>query len=92
MLTISGWIYAQPPADSMIEGYRLVEVASVADAMEQLYGQRAHMSHDMRPVFKTKFAGRAVTVLLKKRSTRTGRKLPRECWMRLTPPVPARST
>jgi hypothetical protein len=45
----------QPPAgDPIIEGFRLVEVASVADAMEQLYGQRAHMSHDMRPVFKTK--------------------------------------
>jgi len=27
-------------------GFRLVEVASVADAIEQLYGQRAHMSHE----------------------------------------------
>ena len=40
---------ADPTLQSLIDGFRLVEVASVADAMEQLYGQRAHMSHDMRP-------------------------------------------
>ena len=28
---------------------RTVEVASVSDAMEQLYAERAYMSHDMRP-------------------------------------------
>ena len=39
-----------PAADELIEGFRLVEAASVADAMEQLYGKRAYMSHDMRPV------------------------------------------
>lgn len=50
----------------------MVEVASVADAMEQLYGQRAYMSHDMRPLFKTKFAGPAVTVLLKKEEHKEG--------------------
>jgi regulator of RNase E activity RraA len=74
-LAAAGWIYAQAPsADALIEGYRLVEVASVADAMEQLYGQRAHMAHDMRPVFKTKFAGRAVTVMLKKEEHKDGAK------------------
>src|SRR6185437_7686764 len=52
--------------ENLIEGFRLVEVASVADAMEQLYGKRAYMSHDMRPLAATKFAGPAVTVLLKK--------------------------
>lgn len=62
----------QPSADPLIEGFRLVEVASVADAMEQLYGQRAHMSHDMRPVFKTKFAGPAWTVQLKKEEHKEG--------------------
>jgi regulator of RNase E activity RraA len=50
----------------------MVEAASVADAMEQLYGQRAYLSHDMRPVFKTKFAGPAVTVLLKKGEHKEG--------------------
>jgi regulator of RNase E activity RraA len=63
---------AQPATDAIIEGFRLVEVASVADAMEQLYGQRAYMSHQMRPVFTTKFAGPAVTVLLKKEEHKDG--------------------
>lgn len=65
-LLLVRWSGAQPAADSLLEGFRLVEVASVADAVEQLYGQRAHMSHNMRPLFMTKFAGPAVTVLLKK--------------------------
>jgi 4-hydroxy-4-methyl-2-oxoglutarate aldolase len=71
-LVIAGWLYAQPMGDPLIEGYRLVEVASVADAMEQLYGQRAYMAHDMRPLFKTKFAGPAVTVLMKKEEHKLG--------------------
>jgi len=56
----------------MIEGFRNVEVASVSDAIEQLYGQKTYMSHDMRPLFKTKFAGPAVTVLLKKEEHKEG--------------------
>src|SRR5947208_17114986 len=71
-LLIAGWLYAQPAGDPLIEGFRLVEVASVADAMEQLYGQRAYMAHDMRPLFKTKFAGPAVTVLMKKGEHKEG--------------------
>jgi 4-hydroxy-4-methyl-2-oxoglutarate aldolase len=65
---------ADPTLQSLIDGFKLVEVASVADAMEQLYGQRAHMSHDMRPVFMTKFAGPAVTVQLKKEEHKDGAK------------------
>ena len=57
---------------ALIDGFKLVEVASVADAMEQLYGQRAYMAHDMRPVFMTKFAGPAVTVQLKKEEHKEG--------------------
>jgi regulator of RNase E activity RraA len=71
-LLLAGFLLAQPSGDPLIEGFRLVEVASVADAMEQLYAQRAHMSHDMRPVFTTKFAGPAVTVLLKKEEHKDG--------------------
>src|ERR1700688_1773562 len=67
-------MYGQPSGDPIVEGLRLVEVASVADAMEQLYGQRAHMSHQMRPLFTTKFAGPAVTVLLKKEEHKDGSK------------------
>jgi regulator of RNase E activity RraA len=65
---------ASPSGADLVEGFRMVEVASVSDAIEQLYGQRAYLSHDMRPVFKTKFAGPAVTVLLKKEEHSEGSK------------------
>ncbi len=63
---------AQPAGDAVIEGFRTVEVASVSDALEQLYGTRGYMSHEMRPLFTTKFAGPAVTVLLKKEEHHEG--------------------
>jgi regulator of RNase E activity RraA len=68
------WLYAQSAGDPLIEGYKTTEVASVADAMEQLYGQKAYMYHDMRPVFTTKFAGPAVTVMMKKEEHKEGGK------------------
>ena len=43
------WLVAQSPGDPLIRGYRETEVASVADAVEQLYGQQAFMSHATRP-------------------------------------------
>jgi regulator of RNase E activity RraA len=57
---------------TLADGFKLVEVASVADAMEQLYGTRAYMAHDMRPLGIAKFAGPAVTVLLKKEENKDG--------------------
>jgi regulator of RNase E activity RraA len=73
VMAVGGWLLAQPSGDdNMIEGFRNVEVASVSDAIEQLYGQKTYMSHDMRPLFKTKFAGPAVTVLLKKEEHKEG--------------------
>lgn len=73
LLLAAGWLFAQPSGDPLIEGFRLVEASSVADAMEQLYGgQRAYMSHQMRPLFTTKFAGPAVTVLMKKEEHKDG--------------------
>lgn len=51
---------------NLLEGFRHVEVASVSDALEQLTGRKMYMTHRMRPIFPTKFAGYAVTVLLKK--------------------------
>jgi regulator of RNase E activity RraA len=51
---------------SLLDGFRHVEAASVSDALEQLIGRKMYMSHRMRPLFPTKFAGFAVTVLLKK--------------------------
>jgi 4-hydroxy-4-methyl-2-oxoglutarate aldolase len=68
----TAWVVAQPAETPVAEPFRLVEVASVADAMEQLYGQRAHMSHEMRPLSPAKFAGTAVTVLLKKEEHKEG--------------------
>src|ERR1700722_11844797 len=50
----------------LLAGFRHVEVASVSDALEQLTGRKMYMSHRMRPIFPTRFAGFAVTVLLKK--------------------------
>jgi regulator of RNase E activity RraA len=66
------WLLAQPAEVSLVDGFRTVEVASVSDAMEQLYGQRVYMSHDMRPLSPTKFAGPAVTVQLKKEEHKEG--------------------
>jgi regulator of RNase E activity RraA len=66
---------AATAADAQLyEDFKQVEVASVADAMEQLYGQRNYMMHSMRPLAPTKFAGPAVTVLLKKEEHKEGAK------------------
>ena len=59
------------PADAnsdaaLLDGYRHVEVASVSDAMEKVAGQRIYLSHRIRPIFTSKFAGFAITVKLKK--------------------------
>ena len=78
--TTAGWLIAQPAGvaqtpltgDALIEALKLVEVSSVADAMEQLYGQKAYMKHEMRPNFMTKFVGPAVTVLMKKEEHKDG--------------------
>lgn len=77
-LVTAVWLRAQPAGNTQLagdplqEGFRNVEVASVSDAMEQLYGQRAYMSHEIRPLSPTKFAGPAVTVLLKKEEHKEG--------------------
>lgn len=62
------------PAGSIADEFRYVESGAVADAMEQLYGQKAYMTHDMRPLATTKFAGPAVTILLKKEEHKEGAK------------------
>jgi regulator of RNase E activity RraA len=51
---------------ALIESFRHVEVASVSDAMEQILGKKLYMTHRMRPIFRSKFAGFALTVHLKK--------------------------
>jgi regulator of RNase E activity RraA len=52
--------------DTLLDGFRHVEVASVSDAAEQILGRKTYMSHRMQSIFPAKFAGYAVTVLLKK--------------------------
>ena len=55
-------------AESLLDGFRHVEVASVSDAVEQILGHKMYMSHRMQAqsIFPARFAGYAVTVLLKK--------------------------
>ncbi len=65
---------AATPEENLYTGFRQVEAASVADAMELLYGKKMYMSHDMRPLFTTKFAGPAATVLLQKEEHKEGSK------------------
>ena len=50
----------------MLEAYRHVEAASVSDAEEQILHEKHYLNHTMRAIFPTKFAGTALTVLLKK--------------------------
>jgi regulator of RNase E activity RraA len=58
---------AQPKEEaSLLDGFRHVEVASVSDALEQLASKKMYMTHRMRPIFPTRFAGYALTVSLKK--------------------------
>lgn len=57
---------AQSTPDALLDGFRHVEVASVSDAAEKILGTKIYMSHRMQAIFPTKFAGYAVTVLLKK--------------------------
>jgi regulator of RNase E activity RraA len=57
--------YENDPA-RLLEAFRHVEAASVSDAEEQLFHEKHYMSHKMQSLFPTKFAGTALTVLLKK--------------------------
>jgi regulator of RNase E activity RraA len=79
VLALGGWKLATGPAvpregeSSLLDGFRHVEVASVSDAIEQITGRRMYMSHQMRPIFEgAKFAGFAVTVLLKQEEGHQG--------------------
>lgn len=55
-----------PGSDALLDGFRHVEVASLSDAAEKILGTKIYMSHKMQAIFPAKFAGYAVTVLLKK--------------------------
>lgn len=53
------------PVDPVVEGFKRSTVASVADAVDQVVGQRGFMNHDMRPFVGTRFVGRARTSLVR---------------------------
>lgn len=67
----AGWQGAptKPAAASseqlLLDGFRKSTVASVADAVDQITGQRGFMSHDMRPRIQGQIVGRAITALLR---------------------------
>ena len=54
-----------PNLKQLIEGFKKATVASVADAVDQATGRRGFMVHDMRPLFKAKMVGPAVTALIR---------------------------
>jgi 4-hydroxy-4-methyl-2-oxoglutarate aldolase len=67
-----GFAPLAPANDALVDEFTRVEAASVADAIEQLYGVRAYLPHQFRPVEGAKFAGRAVTVQLKREEHKEG--------------------
>ena len=72
VMALVAWAPFQGPSDPLIAGLVNTEVASISDAMEQLYGIKNFMSHDMRPLFPTRFAGPAWTVYMKKEENKEG--------------------
>ncbi len=56
----------------LVEGFKETTVASVSDAVDQVTGQRGFMYHDMRPLFKAKVVGPAVTALIRPSIKATG--------------------
>ena len=69
VFVMSGFQAAAPAKmnseQALIEGFKKSTVASVADAVDQITGQRGFMSHDMRPRVPGQIVGRAVTATLR---------------------------
>lgn len=66
---LSGFQAAAParePDAALLEGFRKSTVASVADAVDQIIGERGFMSHDMRPRIPGQIVARAVVAKLVK--------------------------
>jgi len=51
--------------DGLIAGFKRTTVESVADAVDQVVGQRGYMSHEMRPRVAGQVVGRALTALVR---------------------------
>jgi len=63
---------AGPTLTQLVEGFKETTVASVSDAIDQVTGQRGFMYHDMRPLFKAKVVGAAVTAMIRPSIKATG--------------------
>jgi 4-hydroxy-4-methyl-2-oxoglutarate aldolase len=64
---------AAPSTGEVMEAFMKASTGNVADAVDEATGVRGFMSSDMKPVFKAKVIGPAVTVLLR-RALRTDRR------------------
>lgn len=53
------------PNDPLVLGFQKVALASVSDAVDTVVGEPGFMTHDMRPIVNGRFAGRAVTTLMR---------------------------
>jgi 4-hydroxy-4-methyl-2-oxoglutarate aldolase len=53
------------PAEIMA-AFARVSTGNLADAVDEITGQQGFMAHDMKPIFKTKFVGRAWTATLRR--------------------------
>ena len=51
--------------NALIDGFKQTTVASVADAVDQIVGERGFMAHDVRPMIPGKVVGRAITALVR---------------------------
>ncbi len=51
--------------DPLCEEFTHLATASISDAVDTITGRRGFMSHEIKPLFPVKMAGRAVTVLSK---------------------------
>ena len=62
----AGWLAGtqQASADTVVEGFKLVAIASVSDAVDTVVGERGFMTYDMRPVVPGRLVGRAATAKL----------------------------
>ena len=62
-----------PSTQAILDAFARASTGNVADAVDEATGVRGFMSQDMKPVFRAKVAGPAVTVLLR-RALRTDKR------------------
>ena len=57
---------AAPSRDEILAEFKKASTGNVADAVDEATGQRGFMTHDMKPIFKTKIIGQASTAVLRR--------------------------